>query len=139
MALMPRRVKYRKAQRKRLRGKAWRGNAVAFGEYGLQALEHAWLTAQQIEAARVAASRHLATAGRYWVRIFPYKPVSGKPAETRMGKGKGEVEYWAAPVKPGQVLFEIGGVPEDAARETFRLQSGKLPIRVRMIRRKVRT
>ena len=139
MALMPRRVKYRKAQRKRMRGKAWRGNAVAFGEYGLQALDHAWLTAQQIESARVTASRNMGTAGRYWVRIFPCKPISGKPAETRMGKGKGEVEYWAAPVKPGQVLFEVGGVPEDAARETFRLQSGKLPIRVRMIQRKVRT
>ena len=87
----------------------------------------------------MTASRHLGMTGRYWIRIFPCKPISGKPAETRMGKGKGEVEYWAAPVKPGQILFEVGGVPEDAARETFRLQSGKLPIRVRMIRRKVRT
>jgi large subunit ribosomal protein L16 len=133
---MPKRVRFRKAQRGRIRGNATRGNRVAFGDYGLQALERGWVTAQQIEAARVSASRFLGTDGKYWIRIFPHKPVSKKPAETRQGKGKGEVEYWTAVVKPGAVLFEVGGVPEEVAREVFRRQAGKLSVRVKMIGRR---
>jgi large subunit ribosomal protein L16 len=135
MALMPKRVKYRKSHRGRVRGLAQRGNQVDFGEFGLQSLERGHLTAQQIEAARVALSRSLGTAGKYWIRVFPYKSYTGKPAETRMGKGKGEVAYWGCPIRPGQVLFEIGGVEPGVAKETFRLQSAKLPVRVKMIRR----
>lgn len=136
MPLMPKRVKFRKTQRGRIRGRATRGNQVAFGDYGLQSLERGWVTAQQIEAARVTASRYLGLEGKYWIRIFPHKSVSGKPAETRMGKGKGEVEFWAAVVKPGTVLFEVGGVPEPVAREVFRRQAGKFSVRVKMIRRR---
>ena len=136
MPLMPKRVKFRKSQRRRIRGEAMRGNRVSFGDYGLQALERGWVTAQQIEAARVAASRYLGTDGKYWIRIFPHKSVSSKPAETRMGKGKGEIEFWAAVVKPGTVLFEVGGVPEPVAREVFRRQAGKFSVKVRMLKRR---
>ena len=133
---MPKRVKFRKTQRGRIRGNATRGNRVSFGEFGLQALERGWVTAQQIEAARVACSRYVGTEGKYWIRIFPHKSVSKKPAETRMGKGKGEVALWVAVVKPGTVLFEVGGVPEPVAREVFRRQAGKLAIKVRMVKRR---
>ena len=133
---MPKRVKFRKLQRRRIRGEATRGNRVSYGDYGLQALERGWITAQQIEAARVAASRYLGTDGKYWIRIFPHKSVSAKPAETRMGKGKGEIDFWAAVVKPGTVLFEVGGVPEAVAREVFRRQAGKFPVKVRMLKRR---
>ena len=136
MPLMPKRVKFRKSQRRRIRGNATRGNHVQFGEYGLQALERGYITARQIEAARVACTRQMGKEGRYWVRIFPHKPITSIPAETRMGKGKGEVEYWAAVVKPGTVLFELAGVSEQMAREVFRRQAAKLPLRVKMIKRR---
>ena len=132
---MPKRVKYRKQQRGRIRGKATRGNFVAFGDYGLQAMERGRLSAQQIETARVAGSHFLGGQGKYWIRIFPHQSVTATAAETRMGKGKGEVEYWAAAVKPGTVLFEIGDVPETVAREAFRRQAAKLPVKTRMISR----
>jgi large subunit ribosomal protein L16 len=136
MALMPKRVKYRKSQRGKIRGKATRGNTVAFGLYGLQALEPGWITAQQIEAARITLNRFLGGQGRYWIRIFPHKSVTATPAETRMGKGKGEIDFWCAVVKPGTVLFEIDGVNEELAREAFRRQSGKFPVRCKMIKRR---
>ncbi len=136
MPLMPKRVKFRKSQRSRIRGEATRGNRVSFGDFGLQALERGWVTAQQIEAARVAASRYLGLDGKYWIRIFPQKAVTSKPAETRMGKGKGEIDFWAAVVKPGTVLFEVGGVPESVAREVFRRQAGKFAVKVRMLKRR---
>ena len=127
--LMPKRVKYRKQFRGRLKGKASRGTEVAFGEYGLQALEPAWLTSRQIEAARRAIVRHVRRRGKYWIRIFPDKPVTAKPAETRMGKGKGAVDHWVAVVKPGRILFELAGVSEEQAREAMRLAANKLPIK----------
>lgn len=136
MALMPKRVKYRKSQRGKIRGKATRGNTVAFGDYGLQSLERAWITAQQIEAARVALNHFLGGQGRYWIRIFPHKSFTSTPAETRMGKGKGEIARWCAIVKPGTVLFELAGVDAELAREAFRRQSGKLPVRCKMIHRR---
>ncbi len=136
MSLMPKRVKYRKTQRGRIRGNATKGNYVAFGDYGIMALEPHWITARQIEAARVVLSRFVGSEGRYWCRIFPHKSVTATAAETRMGKGKGEVDYWAAVVKPGTILFEVSGVPENLAREAFRLQSGKLPIRVKFVKRR---
>jgi len=136
VALMPKRVKYRKAQRGKVRGKASRSNFVAFGEYGLQALESGWVTARQLEAGRVAATHFLAREGRLWVRAFPDKPVSKKPAETRMGKGKGEPEFWVAVVRKGQVLYEVAGVPEDVAKETFNLVAHKLPLRMRFVTRR---
>jgi large subunit ribosomal protein L16 len=136
MALMPKRVKYRKSQRGRIRGNATSGNYVAFGDFGIQATEPGWLTAQQIEAARVVLSRYLGNEGRYWCRIFPHKSVTAIAAETRMGSGKGEIEYWAAVIKPGTVLFELAGLPEAAAREAFRLQSGKLPFRMKFLKRR---
>lgn len=136
MPLMPKRVKFRKSQRGVVRGLATRGNTVAFGEYGVQALEPAWLAARQIEAARVAAQHFLGREGKIWIRIFPHKPVTGKPAEVRMGTGKGEPVYWAAVIKPGTVLFEIGGIPEDMAKQALNRLSHKLPIRTRMIRRR---
>jgi len=136
MALMPKRVKFRKTQRRKIKGEATSGNTVVFGDYGLQALERGFLKANQIEAARIALSHHLGTEGKYWIRIFPHKSVTATAAETRMGKGKGDVSYWAAVVKPGTVLYEIAGVPEELARETFRLQSHKLPIKTRMIKRR---
>ncbi len=133
--LQPRRVKYRKVHRGRRKGKAQAGNSVAFGEYGLQALEPAWLTSRQIEAARRAIVRHIRRGGQIWIRIFPDKPVSKKPAETRMGGGKGSPEHWVAVVKPGRMLFELAGVKEETAKEALRLASHKLPIDVQFVAR----
>ncbi|MBZ0309135.1 MAG: 50S ribosomal protein L16 [Anaerolineae bacterium] len=133
--LMPKRVKYRKQMRGRMRGMAQRGNAVTFGDYGLQALEPAWIDSRQIEACRRAVVRYVRRTGQVWIRIFPDKPVTAKPAETRMGKGKGSVEKWVAVVKPGRVMFEIKGVPEDQAREAMRLAAFKLPIKTRFVKR----
>ncbi|MCS7283447.1 MAG: 50S ribosomal protein L16 [Anaerolineae bacterium] len=133
--LMPKRVKYRKQMRGRLKGKASRGNEVAFGEYGLQALEPAWITSRQIEAARRTLVRFVRRRGKYWIRIFPDKPVTAKPAETRMGKGKGPVDHWVAVVKPGRILFELAGLPEDQAREAMRLAAHKLPIKCQFVTR----
>ena len=127
--LMPKRVKYRRVQRGRLKGKASRGNTITYGEYGLVALEPAWITSNQIEAARVAMTRYIKRGGQVWIKIFPDKPITEKPAETRMGSGKGSPEYWVAVVKPGRVLFEMGGVSEEIAREAMRLASHKLPIK----------
>jgi len=133
--LMPKRVKYRRVQRGRMTGKATRGNVVSDGEFGLQALAPAWITSNQIEAARIAMTRFVRRGGNVWIKIFPDKPVTKKPAETRMGSGKGSPEYWVAVVKPGRVLFEIAGVPEDQAREALRLASHKLPVKCRIIAR----
>jgi len=135
--LMPKKVKYRKQQRGRMRGKAYRGSKVNFGQYGLQALEPGWITNRQIEAARVAMTRKIKRAGRVWIRIFPDKPVTSKPAETRMGKGKGAPEEWVAVVKPGRIMYEMEGVPEELAREAFRLAAHKLPIKTRFVERGV--
>ena len=126
--LMPKRVKYRKQQRGRTKGMAQRGNSVAFGEYGLMALEATWVTSRQIEAARRAITRSIRRGGKVWIRIFPDKPVTAKPAETRMGSGKGALDHWVAVVRPGRVMFEIGGVREDLAMEALRLASHKLPV-----------
>lgn len=131
--LSPKRVKYRKTHKGRMRGKAHRGNAVSFGEYGLQALEPAWITNRQIESARVAMTRHIKRGGKIWIRIFPDKPITRKPAETRMGKGKGNPEAWVAPVKPGRIMFEMEGVPEDVARRAMELASAKLPVPTRFV------
>ncbi len=133
--LMPKRVKYRKQMRGRMKGKATRGTKVTFGEYGLQALEPAWVTARQIEAARRAIVRHVRRRGKYWIRIFPDKPVTAKPAETRMGKGKGAVDHWVAVVKPGRIMFELSGVSEEMAREAMRLAAHKLPIKCQFVKR----
>ena len=133
--LMPKKVKYRKQQRGRRRGKAKGGATVQFGEFGLQALQAGWITSRQIEAARIAMTRHAKRGGKVWIRIFPDKPVTKKPAETRMGKGKGPPEEWVAVVKPGRILYEMEGVPEALAREAIRLASAKLPIRTRFTRR----
>jgi large subunit ribosomal protein L16 len=133
--LMPKRVKYRKQFRGRMKGRASRGVEVTFGDYGLQALEPAWITSRQIEAARRTIVRHVRRRGRLWIRIFPDKPVTSKPAETRMGKGKGSVDHWVAVVKPGRVMFEIAGVPEEAAREAMNLASYKLPIKTQFVAR----
>jgi len=133
---MPKRVKFRKSQRGKMKGNATRGNTVAFGEYGLQALDLAWVTARQIEAGRVACSHYLQREGRVFIRIFPHKPVSGKPLETRMGKGKGEPEYWVAIVKPGHVIFEIAGTDEATAKRALSRVAHKMPIRCRFISRK---
>ena len=134
--LMPKRVKYRKMMRGRMRGKATRGAEVHFGDFGLQALEPAWISARQLEAARRAIVRAMKRRGKIWIRVFPDKPISRKPAETRMGKGKGAVEYWAVVIKPGRVMFEIGGgLPEDVAREALRLAQYKLPIKTKIIAR----
>ena len=133
--LSPKKVKYRKRQKGRLRGLARRGCNVDFGDYGLQALEPGWLTARQIESARVAITRAVRRGGRVWIRVFPDKPLSKKPAETRMGKGKGAPEFWVAPVKPGRILYEMEGVDEPAAREALRLASHKLPIATRVVLR----
>ena len=133
--LMPKRVKYRKMQRGRMKGVATRGNVVSDGEFGLQATEPAWITANQIEAARIAMTRYIKRGGQVWIKIFPDKSVSEKPAETRMGSGKGSPEYWVAVVKPGRVLFEIAGVSEELAREAMRLASHKLPIATKFITR----
>ena len=133
--LMPKRVKYRKQMRGRMRGKASRGAEVVFGEYGLQALEPCWMTSRQIEAARRAIVRYVRRGGKVWIRVFPDKPVTAKPAETRMGSGKGSVDHWVAVIKPGRVLFEITGVPEEAAKEAMRLASHKLPIKTQFVHR----
>ena len=131
--LSPKRVKHRKQQRGRMRGLAWRGSSIDFGEYALQALEPAWITAKQIEAARVAITRHVKRGGKLWVRIFPDKPVTFKPAETRMGKGKGSPEYFVAVVKPGRILFELAGVSEELAKESMRLAARKLPLKTKFL------
>ena len=133
--LQPKRTKYRKQMRGRMKGKESRGTEVSFGEYGLQALEPAWVTARQIEAARRAIVHFVRRRGRYWVRVFPDKPVTAKPAETRMGKGKGAVDHWVAVVKPGRIMLELSGVPEDVAREAMRLASHKLPIKCQFVKR----
>jgi large subunit ribosomal protein L16 len=131
--LMPKRVKYRKKQRGRMKGNAQSGNYVAFGHFGLKSLNSAWITSRQIEAARIAMTRYIKRGGKVWIRIFPDKPVTQKPAETRMGKGKGSPEYWVAVVKPGRILFEIEGVPQDIAKEAMRLASHKLPVKTKFV------
>jgi len=136
--LMPSKVKYRKQQRGRMRGKAYRGGTLSFGEYGLQALEPCWLTARQIESGRITISRHMKRRGKLWVRTFPWKAVSKKPTEVRMGKGKGDPEFWVDVIKPGKMLFELEGVPEDVAREAMRLAGHKLPIKTRFVSREAR-
>ncbi len=133
--LLPKRVKYRRVQRGRMKGKATRGNTVTYGEYGLMAAEPSWITSNQIEAARIAMTRYTKRGGQVWIKIFPDKPVTEKPAETRMGSGKGSPEYWVAVVKPGRVMFEIAGVPDDIAREALRLASHKLPCKTKIVKR----
>jgi large subunit ribosomal protein L16 len=131
--LMPKRVKRRRVFRGRMKGKATRGNKVNYGDFGLMALEPAWVTSNQIEAARVAMTRYIKRGGQVWIKIFPHKPVTEKPAETRMGSGKGSPEYWVAVVKPGRVMFELGGIPEETAREALRLASHKLPLKCKFV------
>ncbi len=131
--LMPRRVKHRKEQRGRMKGKAYRGGHITFGEYGLQALEPVWLTNRQIEAGRIAVTRYIKRGGKIWITVFPSKPVTAKPAETRMGKGKGSPSKWVAVIKPGRVIYEIAGVSEEIAREAMRLASHKLPMKTRFV------
>lgn len=131
--LMPKRVKYRRVHRGRMKGKATRGNTLTYGDFGLVAVEPAWITSNQIEAARIAMTRYIRRGGQVWIKIFPDKPVTEKPAETRMGSGKGSPEYWVAVVKPGRVLFEIAGVPEETAREAMRLAMHKLPIKCKFV------
>ncbi|MBQ6020820.1 MAG: 50S ribosomal protein L16 [Clostridia bacterium] len=133
--LLPKRVKYRRVQRGRMKGTAHRGNVVTYGEYGLQALEPAWITSNQIEAARVAMTRYTKRGGKVWIKIFPDKPITEKPAETRMGSGKGSPEYWVSVVKPGRVLFEMAGVDEAIAREALRLAANKLPIKCKFVKK----
>lgn len=135
--LQPKRVKFRKVQKGRNRGLAQRGNAVSFGEFGLKAVERGRLTARQIEAARRAMNRHIRRGGKIWIRVFPDKPVTTKPIEVRMGKGKGNVEYWVAKVQPGSMIYEMEGVPRDVAREAFRLAASKLPVKTVFVERKV--
>ncbi len=137
--LLPKRVKYRRVHRGRLTGKAYRGNTVTYGDYGLQALEPAWITSNQIESARIAMTRYIKRGGQVWIKIFPDKPITEKPAETRMGSGKGSPEYWVAVVKPGRVLFEIKGVPEETAREAMRLAMHKLPIKCKFVTKETET
>lgn len=136
--LMPKKVKFRKQQRGRMRGKAIRGGSLSFGEYGLQAMEPCWMTARQIEAGRIAITRHVKRKGKLWIRVFPWKPITKKPTEVRMGKGKGDPEFWVEVVKPGRVLYELEGVPETLAKEAMRLASNKLPIRTRFISREIK-
>ena len=136
MALMPKRVKHRKSQRGRIKGKATRGNRIVFGDFGLQAVQGGWISAATIEAGRIAAQQYLRTEGRLYIRIFPHKPITSIPLETRMGKGKGEPDYWAAVVRPGTVLYEIGGVSEEAARLCFTRLAHKMPVKVRFLRRR---
>ncbi|HSW35092.1 MAG TPA: 50S ribosomal protein L16 [Candidatus Limnocylindrales bacterium] len=133
--LMPKRVKFRRQHRGRMKGRAKGGTTVQYGEYGMQALEPSWITSQQIEAARIAMTRFIKRGGQVWIRIFPDKPVTEKPAETRMGKGKGSPEYWVAVVKPGRIMFELAGVSEDIAKEAIRLASNKLPIKTKFVKR----
>ena len=135
--LMPKKVKYRKQQRGRMAGKAWRGSDVSFGDYGLKALEPCWLTDRQIEAARVAMTRSIKRGGKIWVRVFPDKPITKKPLEVRQGKGKGAVEYWVALIQPGRVLYEMEGVTEELAREAFSLAAAKLPFKTTSVKRSV--
>ena len=137
--LIPKRVKYRRVQRGRMKGKATRGNTVTYGEYGLVATEPSWITSNQIEAARIAMTRYTRRGGKVWIKIFPDKPVTEKPAETRMGSGKGSPEYWVAVVKPGRVMFEMAGVPEETAREALRLASHKLPCKTKFVNRETET
>ena len=137
--LLPKRVKYRRVQRGRMKGKATRGNFVSYGDFGLQATEPCWLTSNQIEAARVAINRYMKRGGNVWIKVFPDKPVTTKPAETRMGSGKGSPEYWVAVVKPGRVLFEVAGVSEEVAHEALRLASYKLPCKTKIIARETET
>jgi len=136
MAVMPKRVKYRKSQRGKMKGNATRGNFVSFGEYGLQSLETSWVSAKQIEAGRVAATHFLHREGKVYLRIFPHKPISAKPLETRMGKGKGETSFWAASVKPGMIMFEVGGVSEDIAKQALVRVSHKMPVKCRFVKRR---
>ena len=133
--LMPKRVKYRRVQRGRMKGKATRGNVVTYGEFGLRAEEPGWIKSNQIEAARIAMTRYTKRGGQVWIKIFPDKPVTAKPAETRMGSGKGAVDHWVSVVKPGRVMFEIAGVPEETAREALRLASHKLPIKTKIVKK----
>ncbi|MSO24037.1 MAG: 50S ribosomal protein L16 [Acidobacteria bacterium] len=133
--LMPKKVKYRKQQRGRMKGKAWRGSEIAFGEFGLKVLEPGWISDRQIEASRIAMTRHIKRGGKVWIRLFPDKPVTKKPAETRMGKGKGAPEFWVAVVRPGKIIFEMEGVKEDIAREAMRLAANKLPIQTKFVSR----
>ena len=134
--LLPKRVKYRRVHRGRMTGKALRGNTISHGEFGLLALEPAWITSNQIEAARIAMTRYCKRFGKVWIKIFPDKPISKKPAETRMGKGKGAPEYWVSVIKPGRIMFEIAGVPEETAREAMRLAAHKLPIKCKFVVKK---
>jgi large subunit ribosomal protein L16 len=136
MALMPKRVKYRKSQRDKMKGKAQRTNYVAFGDYGLQSLEQSWISGKQIEAGRVAATHFLHREGKVYIRVFPHKPVSSKPLETRMGKGKGEPAFWVARVRPGTMMFEIGGVDETVAKQALARVSHKMPVRCRFVKRR---
>ena len=137
--LLPKRVKHRKVQRGRMTGKATRGNTITYGEFGIQATEPSWITSRQIEAARIAMTRYIKRGGKVWIKIFPDKPITQKPAETRMGSGKGSPEYWVAVVKPGRVLFEIAGVPEETAREALRLAAHKLPCKTKFVVRETET
>ena len=137
--LMPKRVKFRRVQRGRLTGKALRGNTISNGSYGLVALEPAWITSNQIEAARIAMTRYVKRGGKVWIKIFPDKPITEKPAETRMGSGKGSPEYWVAVVKPGRIMFEMDGITEEQAREAMRLASHKLPIKCKFVKKDVET
>jgi large subunit ribosomal protein L16 len=133
--LMPKKVKYRKVQRGRMKGKAWRGSSIAFGEYGLKAMECGWITSRQIEAARIAMTRFIKRGGKVWIRLFPDKPITKKPAETRMGKGKGAPEEWVAVIRPGKVLFEMEGVGVDIAQQAMRLAAHKIPLRTKFLAR----
>jgi len=135
MPLMPKRVRYRKSNRGKIRGKATRGNRVSFGDFGLMSEDRGWITGQQIEAGRIAASHFLAGEGKIWIRIFPHKSVTSTPAETRMGKGKGEVDHWVASIRPGTMLYEVGGVPEDCARQALNRVAHKMPVRCRFVKR----
>jgi large subunit ribosomal protein L16 len=135
---MPKKVKHRKQMRGRMRGKAIRGGSLSFGEYGLQALEPCWMTARQIEAGRIAITRHAKRKGKLWIRVFPWKPITKKPTEVRMGKGKGDPEFWVETVKPGRILYEIEGVPESVARRAMELAANKLPIKTRIVTRELR-
>ena len=136
--LMPKKVKFRKQQRGRMRGKAGRGSQLSFGEFGLQAMEPCWITARQIEAGRIAITRHAKRKGKLWIRVFPWKPVTKRPTEVRMGKGKGDPEFWVDVIKPGRILYEVEGVSEEIAREAMRLASQKLPIKTRFVSRESR-
>ncbi|MFC1587008.1 50S ribosomal protein L16 [Planctomycetota bacterium] len=136
MALMPKRVKYRKSQRGKIKGECSRGNTIVFGDYGLMALDQHWLSARQLEAGRIACSHYLGGMGKMWRRVFPWKPISSKPLEVRMGKGKGETDFWAAVIRPGAVLFEVGGVSEEIAREAMARMSHKFPFKCKFIKRR---